>query len=126
ERLQGDTTSQRGGAGLGLIEMARRSGQALWHRVTPLDHDLDLFALRILIGSAHALTSAEDMTALHELVGRWDVRHLLVGMPARLQAPVIELMALDGAADLPPGATYRMMHLAAAEVLEGVQAPDAH
>lgn len=126
ERLQGNSTSQRGGAGLGLIEMARRSGEKLWHRLDPLGSDLDLFSLRILLGPAQHLTDPAELTTLHQLVGRWDVRSVIVGMPAGMQGPVIDLMALDGMADLPPGDAYRMMHLAASEVLEAIQAPQAH
>lgn len=126
ERLQGNSTSQRGGAGLGLIEMARRSGQGLWHRLDPLGDDLDMFSLRILLGPAQPLTDPAELATLHQLVGRWDVRSILVGMPAGMQGPVIDLMALDGMPDLPAGDAYRMMHLAASELLGAVQAPGTH
>ncbi len=49
ERLQGNKVSERGGAGLGLIEMARRSGRDLMHSVVRQDELSSLFNLQVSI-----------------------------------------------------------------------------
>jgi Family of unknown function (DUF6272) len=49
ERLQGNKVSERGGAGLGLIEMARRSGRDLVHSVVRQDEGSSLFNLQVSI-----------------------------------------------------------------------------
>ncbi len=48
--LQDEKRTERGGAGLGLIEMSRRSGHPLRMGLRELDADHMLFALRIMIG----------------------------------------------------------------------------
>lgn len=47
--LKRDVRTERGGAGLGLIEMARRSGNALRHHFFPIDAEHKLFALQVLV-----------------------------------------------------------------------------
>jgi hypothetical protein len=48
--LKSEERSERGGAGLGLIEMARRSGHPLRHGFVDLDPEHQLFALQVLVG----------------------------------------------------------------------------
>lgn len=50
--LQAQGPGKRGGAGLGLIEMARRSGHGLKHALLPLDDQLELFALHVTLGAS--------------------------------------------------------------------------
>ena len=52
DRLRDGSHSARGGAGLGLIEMARRSGNGIQHRVLPLEQGHALFALHVPLGEA--------------------------------------------------------------------------
>jgi hypothetical protein len=47
DSLQRGSRTMRGGAGLGLIEMARRSGRPLRHRMTGIDRDHLLFTLQV-------------------------------------------------------------------------------
>jgi hypothetical protein len=49
-RLQGESTSQRGGAGLGLIEMARRSSNGIQHQIDGVMEDAANFKLMLEIG----------------------------------------------------------------------------
>jgi hypothetical protein len=50
-RLQGESTSQRGGAGLGLIEMARRSSHGIQHHIDGTSEDAVNFRLMLAIGN---------------------------------------------------------------------------
>lgn len=69
ERLQAKEVRDRGGAGLGLIEMARRSGHSLQHRIEPISDLADLFTLSILFGdSLDGGDALERIRELHRLV----------------------------------------------------------
>ncbi|MCC6401986.1 MAG: hypothetical protein IT227_14580 [Flavobacteriales bacterium] len=48
--LQANAASAKGGAGLGLIEMARRSGRDLGHALEPLEDGMHRFMLQVLLG----------------------------------------------------------------------------
>ncbi|MBK6627044.1 MAG: hypothetical protein IPJ87_13530 [Flavobacteriales bacterium] len=50
--LQANAASAKGGAGLGLIEMARRSGRDLGHALEPLEAGVHRFMLQVLLGDA--------------------------------------------------------------------------
>lgn len=67
-RLRDGTRTLRGGAGLGLIEMARRSGGALQHDWLALNEDHRLLLLQAVMGGAdgHALppATADELQAL--------------------------------------------------------------
>jgi len=47
--LQNNTLSEKGGAGLGLIEMARKSGQKILHNIESLDEKFSLFHQQITL-----------------------------------------------------------------------------
>jgi gluconate kinase len=67
--LQNEERTQKGGAGLGLIEMARRSGHALSHGFAELDEEHLLFALQVLLGrSALPIGTPEAAFDLHRMV----------------------------------------------------------
>ncbi len=59
--LKNNTMSAKGGAGLGLIEMARKSGQKILHHIDPVDDNYSLFHQQITIskmpgvGADHAI-----------------------------------------------------------------------
>ncbi|MBL0129227.1 MAG: hypothetical protein IPP83_17670 [Flavobacteriales bacterium] len=74
DRLQEASRSARGGAGLGLIEMARRSDNGLRHMVLPLDDDHRLFLLQVAVGaSKEAWTPPEEVMSMHKLCGELDL-----------------------------------------------------
>lgn len=50
--LQANAGTAKGGAGLGLIEMARRSGRDLGHALEPLEAGVHRFMLQVLMGDA--------------------------------------------------------------------------
>lgn len=65
-RLREGTRTARGGAGLGLIEMARRSANALRYRLLPLDALHRLFVLHITVGGAPSHSSPfETIRRMH-------------------------------------------------------------
>ncbi|HMQ76887.1 MAG TPA: DUF6272 family protein [Flavobacteriales bacterium] len=53
--LQANAASAKGGAGLGLIEMARRSGRDPGHALEPLEPGMHRFMLQVLLGDAEPL-----------------------------------------------------------------------
>ena len=74
DRLREGQRSVRGGAGLGLIEMARRSENGLRHALVPLDAEHRLFLLQILVGaSKRSLTEVDEVRRIHELCGELDL-----------------------------------------------------
>ena len=52
EGLEGNAISEKGGAGLGLIEMARRSKNKLGCRMVSLNEEHSMFFLAVIIGDA--------------------------------------------------------------------------
>ncbi len=62
ETLQQQKRTRRGGAGLGLIEMTRRSGNALRHKLVDLDDENLLFSLSITLNEKG--TEGQDLDAL--------------------------------------------------------------
>lgn len=72
--LQSEERTQRGGAGLGLIEMARRSGHPLRHQFRGIDGDLRLFALQVLVGKDEAWRGdVETVFATHKVIVEHEV-----------------------------------------------------
>jgi hypothetical protein len=72
--LQREHDGKRKGAGLGLIEMTRRSGNPLDHELRPIHDEHMLFMLAIRIGGIpdHALAFAE-VDRFHRLVSEEDI-----------------------------------------------------
>lgn len=67
--LQSEERSDRGGAGLGLIEMARRSGNELRSAFKELDADHSLFTLQVVVGDRPAQPIASQAVFdLHQRV----------------------------------------------------------
>jgi hypothetical protein len=113
QRLRAEERTTRGGAGLGLIEMARRSGQEMGHVLTTIDADHELFMLRVIVGgTSEESADALALRALHELVVREDVLLAATGLfsPA-IQRVVVRLVAdemeLSG---VPRAPAMRIMH----------------
>ncbi len=57
--LQSNATTAKGGAGLGLIEMTRRSGRDLVHDMVASDEGLHRFTLQVLLGDAAPLQAGQ-------------------------------------------------------------------
>lgn len=73
-RLRDGARTARGGAGLGLIEMARRSAKGLHTDWLPLDERHRLFLLQMMIGAASAaITEKSTLERMHALVGELDL-----------------------------------------------------
>ena len=49
ETLNNGTMSEKGGGGLGLIDIARRSGQKLQYKIREIDKDYSFFTLTVKI-----------------------------------------------------------------------------
>src|SRR5436190_17895600 len=95
--LQDGARSQRGGAGLGLIEMARRSGHHLRHALYPINAEHQLFALQIVVGDAtEQATPIEVMPKLHDAVAGLDLLLLCKGASsAGVQEAVLRIIEKD-------------------------------
>jgi len=127
-KLGNEGPRERGGAGLGLIEMARRSGQDLRHGIKGLGDDHALFLLQICFGEAPEIDTAIPMTAvLSGTIVQQDILFFFKG--PRLSA-VDEAMVqlaekdLDERADL--AQERKKGYLAATGVLERLAPPGAH
>lgn len=125
--LQDGSRSQRGGAGLGLIEMARRSGHRLRHALYPVDATHRLFALQIVVGDAAAqVTPLDALPQLHASVAALDLLLFCKGASsAGVQEAVLRIIEkdLDERHDRSDARTRA--YLAAVEWLQGFVAVDA-
>jgi hypothetical protein len=94
--LQNEQASERGGAGLGLSEMARRSGHGLWHCLTDIDDQHVLFALRVLLGGSSSLSDVAFLQRLHAMVAGEDLLLVCKGrLSSGIQQAVLQIMAKD-------------------------------
>ncbi|HNR53590.1 MAG TPA: SiaB family protein kinase [Flavobacteriales bacterium] len=95
--LQNEARTERGGAGLGLVEMARRSGNPLRHAFTRIDERYQLFALQVLVGPDDGWLSDGSLPMdLHRAV--LDDRILLLHrgeLPAVVQENLIRMIERD-------------------------------
>lgn len=125
--LQDGSRSQRGGAGLGLIEMARRSGHRLRHALYPVDAAHRLFALQIVVGdSPREVTPLDALPRLHASVAALDLLLFCKGASsAGVQEAVLRIIEkdLDERPDRSDARTRA--YLAAVEWLQGFVALDA-
>ena len=120
--LQSDERTERGGAGLGLIEMARRSGHALQHSFAPLGADHQLFALRVLIGKAAAWQGTnEGAFSLHRTVVVNDISVLCRGhLASGEQEVVMRIIERDLDEDRQHSDARMRAFLATTELLENL------
>ncbi|MBP6310670.1 MAG: SiaB family protein kinase [Flavobacteriales bacterium] len=95
--LQNDSSSKRGGAGLGLIEMARRSGHDLVHHMVSIGADHQRYALRVFIGDNELPRfSDSEIDELHDLVATEDILLLCKGRCTdKLHQTVVEMISKD-------------------------------
>ena len=87
----------RGGAGLGLIEMARRSGNGLRHQLVAVDQQHRLFTLQVAVdGDKQAALPPERTAALHAWVAGDDVQLCCMGrLGPGLQQALLAIIASD-------------------------------
>jgi len=115
QRLRSEERTMRGGAGLGLIEMARRSGQEMGHVLTAIDAAHELFMLRVIVGGTSEVSGdASALRVIHDLVVREDVLLAATGLfsPA-VQRVVIRLVENEmELCDVPRAPVVRIMHAA--------------
>lgn len=95
--LQSEVRTDRGGAGLGLIEMTRRSGNPLRHAFAPLDEAHTLFALQVLVSETGAWRSAEaEVLELHRLMVEGHVDLICRGdLPPSTQENLLRMIERD-------------------------------
>ncbi len=95
--LQRAADQPRRGAGLGLIEMARRSGSDLGYTLRGLGEDHDLFILAVRLGTERAYdTVLSEAAALHGTVVQQDLLLLHIGeRPVPVQEAVLRMVEED-------------------------------
>lgn len=118
-RLKDGTRTERGGAGLGLIEMARRSGNSMQHHLLPLDAAHELFLLQIVVGAGPQNVSEVDLVRkVHALVGANDIGLLCrCGSSPIAQECVLNIIERDAKAA--HAQRLKRAFLAATEWLQG-------
>lgn len=124
--LQSDARTERGGAGLGLIEMARRSGHELHHAFGQLDGEHQVFALQALIGRAAEWRSdATAILGLHRSVVNEGISVLCRGrIAAGEQEVLLRIIERDLDDDRSGSEARTRAFLATAELLEKLGAAD--
>lgn len=123
QRLQSNSTSERGGAGLGLIEMARRSGRTPQYQLWPGRNDHLLFALHVRLGEEAPEVDNASAQDLYNIVDRCNIRILVHGEGgAGLDQALLDLSASVA----PTGRVERAqrIHLAVLELMRTHQAED--
>ena len=110
-RLRDGARTLRGGAGLGLIEMARRSGGGLLHAWLPMDEAHRLLLLQTLFAGHRDLAYApQEARALQSLVSELDARFALrLGRSASAEAAALRIMEQEAAS---PDRLARAFHAA--------------
>lgn len=96
ENLRNNTISERGGAGLGLIEMARKSGQKILYKIDNLNAEFSHFHQQITIhkngNSADHSTQLSHSGELYQMMTRDDVVLMYKGeFNQRSILPLLEL-----------------------------------
>jgi hypothetical protein len=102
ESLKSDSRTERGGAGLGLIEMARRSGNALRHRLSPIDPEHQLFSLQVVLEPADPVSRSWTLLEhLHRSVVASNLLLFCKGISSQRMADALERMVEQELADGP-------------------------
>lgn len=95
--LKSGHRTRQGGAGLGLIEIARRSSQGVCHHLEPLDAQHKLFTLQVkLSGAEGTYTSLPLLHRLRAVVAEQDILLLYKGvLSSGVQASIIRMVGSD-------------------------------
>ncbi len=125
--LQGQSISNRGGAGLGLIEMARRSASGLRHDLRSMEPEVPLFLIQMHVGASDMhLTHKEAVHEIHDLVCELD---LLLAFKGRstpgIQNALLRMISADTSAKVETHDTRTKAYLAAMEFINGLDG-DGH
>ncbi|MCB0780556.1 MAG: hypothetical protein KDC03_13705, partial [Flavobacteriales bacterium] len=121
DRLSDSGRNSRGGAGLGLIEMARRSGHDLRHRIVHRQGGTALFLLEVVLGEVEGEGEDDAMNDLRSLYEGVEDQGVVLqfrhpGPPAILEA-LMKVLAGD-LEDEGRGDTRRQALLAATDLLK--------
>ncbi len=121
DRLRDGSRTERGGAGLGLIEMARRSGNGMQHALLPLDEARRLFLLQVVVGApVSSATPVEEVMRIHTLVAANDVLLLCrCAASSAAQEAVMHMIEKDLDEGSARSAGLKRAFLAATEWLQG-------
>lgn len=120
--LQSEERTERGGAGLGLIEMARRSGHPLRYGFAAIDNAFRLFALQVLVGKGGAWRGdVSEAFKLHKLVVENDIAVLGRGRSAAgEQEAILRIIERDMEDDGGRSDVRTRAYLAISELLENL------
>ncbi|GEM_PF-4479644 len=97
--LEKEQEEKRRGAGLGLIEMTRRSGGGLDYSIKELTADHDLFTLAVRPGDARGQETVSGAMAIHALVAQHGISLVHAGAMAGDVRDAVRGMLEDGADD---------------------------
>lgn len=120
--LQSEERTERGGAGLGLIEMARRSGHPLRHGFATIDDSFRLFGLQVLVGKGGAWRGeVEEIFRIHKAVVEHDIAVLGRGRSAAgEQEAILRIIERDMDDDTGRSDVRTRAYLATSELLENL------
>jgi len=120
--LKSEERTERGGAGLGLIEMSRRSGKPLRYGFSPLSADRQLFTLQVLIGKgAEWKSPPEAVFNMHQWVAQEGISVLFRGhLDAGEQEVVLRIIERDLDDDHSRADARTRAFLAVMELLENL------
>lgn len=123
EKLSTGATSARGGAGLGLIEMARRSGNALRHRTLPRQGGVHRFQLMVSCRAQDEFFGPERFAALDEASSAVG---LLAGLGGTVWSSDVEQQVLRMVEHEPgvQGAEFARACLAMLQMLHDLRPPE--
>jgi len=127
-KLSNEGPRERGGAGLGLIEMARRSGQDLRHDFRGLGEEAVLFLLQVRFGAHSAIDTGIPMAAiLAGTVVQEDILFFFKGPQlAGANEAIVQLAEKDLDERNDRAQERKRGLLAAIEVLERLGGPGSH
>lgn len=122
-KLTGGPSTARGGAGLGFIEITRRTGQPLGHRIAPSTPDLHRFQLQINIGDVAEHRTMNWVAQLDKLGQATGLLLALGGTRWSTQVERLAFMLLDVQNGVDVTALSRA-GLAALQVVHGLRKGD--
>ncbi len=117
--LQGNNPSQKGGAGLGLIEIARRSNGGLRYELKPIDPSLTMFTMQLRIGaSAAGRPTIAFVERAQQLIGALDAVIVFKGaLSSGVEASIMKMIMTDLEKNRRPDDPLMGTYLAAIETI---------
>lgn len=121
--LRTNSASTKGGAGLGLIEMARRSGHPLRHQLYALQNGSHRLGLQVDLGEVPKAEGPQSELHLLDLVMTGDVLLAYAGQPFPAMLEALITLVQEDLDDRPEKiAPRRLALLAATQLLEDLSA----